>query len=224
MKRELYKSSLWSLLVMMVVCMGACKKNDSEYYDYKNTAQTFKGSALDYLKSQPNTFDSLLLVLERYPFLKDSLSNQKLTLFAPVNENFAAAFKYLNRIRKAAGKPDVNIKNADFEELGIMVCKYILRGNRTTEAYVNSVDGLSFNTIILNYPMHIKAVKSSTSGFIGGGATALEYSDTFGSIFQGDWVTTKTNAVNINTDNATINVLSPLHNFGFNEFTIRLDK
>jgi len=224
MKRKLYKSSLWSLLVMLAICLGACKKNDSEYYDYKNTAQTFKGSALDYLKSKPNTFDSLLLVLDRYPFLKDSLTNQKLTIFAPVNENFAASFKYLNKIRKAAGKPDVNIRNADFDQLGTMLCKYIIRGNRTSDAYINFVDGLRFNAIIINYPMHIKAVKSSTSGYIGGGATALEYSDMYGSIFQADWVTTMTNAVNINTDNATINILSPLHNFGFDEFTIRLDK
>lgn len=224
MKTKIYKGSLWYMLMVIAIGLVACKKNDSEYYDYKNTVQDFNGSALDYLKSKPNTFDSLLLVLDRLPFLKDSLNTQKVTLFAPVNENFAASFKYLNQIRKATGKKDVNINNADPVELGIMMCKYIIRGKLSANTYASYVDGLSFNTIIINYPMHITAVKSSTSGYVGGGTTTLEYSDMFGSTFEVDWVTTTSNVVNINTNNAIINVLSPLHNFGFDEFTGRLNK
>jgi hypothetical protein len=29
--------------------------------------------------------------------------------------------------------------------------------------------------------------------------------------------------VNIRTNNATINILTPIHNFGFDEFTLRLN-
>ncbi|WP_147243795.1 hypothetical protein [Pedobacter miscanthi] len=224
MKKKLFKHSLLLLAAVMGIYLSACKKSDSPYYDYTNTVQTFKGSAMDYLKSKPNTFDSLLLVLDRFPFLKDSLTNQQVTLFAPVNENFVASVKYLNQTRKAEGKPPVYLKTGDPDELLYMLTKYIIRGNKTTYDYADNVDGITLNTIGFNYPMHIKAVKSNASGFVGGGATTLEYSDMYGSTIQLNWVTTNTNAVNIKTNNATINILTPLHNFGFDEFTYRLDQ
>ena len=224
MKKKLYKSSLLLLLAIIGVYLSGCKKSDSPYYDYTNTVQTFKGSAMDYLKSKPNTFDSLLLVLDRFPVIKDSLTNKQITLFAPVNENFVASVKYLNQIRKSEGKSPIYLSTADPVELLYMLSKYIIRGNNTTDAYANSVDGISLNTIVSNYPMHIKAVKANASGFVGGGATTLEYSDMYGSTIQLNWVTTNTNAVNIKTNNATINILTPLHNFGFDEFTYRLDQ
>jgi len=224
MKKKLYKNSLLLLFIVIGIYLSACKKSDSAYYDYVNTVQTFKGSALDYLKSKPKTFDSLLLVLERYPQLKDSLTNEQVTLFAPVNENFAAAVKYLNQTRKAAGKTPIYLATADPDELLFMLSKYIIRGNRTTSAYLNAVDGVTFNAVGTNYPMHIKAIKSNASGFVQGGATSLEYSDMFDSTIQLNWITTNTNAVNIKTNNATINILTSLHNFGFDEFTYRLDQ
>jgi hypothetical protein len=224
MRKNLYKHSLVLLLALIGIYFSACKKSDSPYYDYTNTIQSFNGSAMDYLKSKPNTFDSLLLVLDRFPFLKDSLTNQQVTLFAPVNENFAASVKYLNQTRKAAGKAPVYLKTAEPLELLYMLSKYIIRGNKTTSAYTGSVDGVSLNTILSNYPMHIKAVKSNASGFVNGGATTLEYSDMYGSTIRLNWVTTNTNAVNIKTNNATINIITPLHSFGFDEFTARLDQ
>ncbi|WP_293311537.1 hypothetical protein [Pedobacter sp. UBA5917] len=224
MKKKLYKGSMVVLFAAIGLYLSGCKKSDSPYYDYTNTVQTFKGSAMDYLKSKPNTFDSLLLVLDRFPFLKDSLTNQQVTLFAPVNENFAASVKYLNQTRKAEGKAPVYLRTGDPDELLYMLTKYIIRGNKTTTAYTSSVDGITLNTIGFSYPMHIKAVKSNASGFVGGGATTLEYSDMYGSTIQLNWVTTNTNAVNIKTNNATINILTPLHNFGFDEFTYRLDQ
>lgn len=224
MKKKLYKHSLLLLLGVMGIYLSACKKNDSPYYDYTNTVQTYKGTAIDYLKSKPNTFDSLLLVLDRFPALKDSLTNQKVTLFAPVNENFAASVKYLNQIRKAGGRAPIYLSTADPVELEFMLSKYIVRGNLSISTYASTVDGISLNTIASNYPMHIKAIKADASGFVGGGATTLEYSDMFGSTIRLNWVTTTTNAVNIKTNNATINILTPLHSFGFDEFTYRLDQ
>ncbi|WP_316827814.1 hypothetical protein [Pedobacter miscanthi] len=224
MKKKSFKSSLVLLLAFTGIYFSACKKSDSPYYDYTNTVQTFKGSAMDYLKSKPNTFDSLLAVLDRFPALKDSLTNQKVTLFAPVNENFAASVKYLNQVRKAGGRAPIYLKTADPVELEFMLSKYIVRGNLTTNAYASTVDGISVVTIDSSYPMHVKALKADASGFIGGGATTLEYSDMFGSTIKLNWITTTTNAVNIKTNNATINILTPLHNFGFDEFTYRIDQ
>lgn len=225
MKNLLYKKSTYFLLGLIALCFTACKKDDSPYHDYVNTQQTFRGSAIDYLKAQPKgTFDSLLLVLNRYPFLIDSLTNQKVTLFAPVNKNFEAAVKYLNITRKNEGKVPVYLSNADRDELGYMLCKYIVRGSKTTDAYIDNVDGMLVKNIVIDYQMHVKYVKLSSAGYVDGGAATLNFSDTYGSIFTDYWVTTTTNAVNIKTNNATINILTPIHNFGFDEFTYRLNK
>ena len=71
--------------------------------------------------------------------------------------------------------------------------------------------------------MHIKYSKESSSGYIGGGASTLNFSNPFGSVFTQDWGKTKATTVNIKTNNATINILESIHNFGFKEFTERLN-
>lgn len=225
MRNILYKYSLLFCLAIFCLHISACKKSNSAYHDYENTVQTFNGSAYDYLKAQPRgTFDSLLLVLERYPAIVDSLKKQDLTLFAPVNKNFEAAVKYLNQKRVADGRSLINLTNADLNGLGDMICKYIIRGNRTTDAYVTTIDGTLRNAIITNYQMHIKYVKLSSSGYKAGGPARLNFSDPKGVVFTKDWITTTTDAVNIKTNNATVNIITPLHVFGFDEFTRNLDK
>lgn len=207
----------------LLLSLGGCKK-ESVYKEYVNTVQTFNGSALAYLQAQPKgTFDSLLLVLNRYPFLKDSLTNEKVTLFAPVNESFEASLRYLNIQRKAKGRTAVNLSNADEIQLAFMLCKYIIRGNRTSEIYAKNTEGFSLKAIVSDYPMFVTYKQLSSSGYVAGGPASLDYSDTYGSNFKAVWTTTTTKAININTTNATINILSPLHGFGFDEFTDRLD-
>lgn len=224
MKNKLFSKSTFFILGLICVCFSACKKDDSPYYDYVNTIQTFDGTALEYLKAQPEgTFDSLLLVLDRLPLLQEALSNDEVTLFAPVNKNFEAAIKYLNLTRAQQEKAPIYLADADLEMLEEMVCKYVIQGNRTTEDYINNVDGLALKSVKFDYPMHVKYTKISSAGYVGGGPTALKFSDTFGSIFTNEWITTTANAVNIKTNNATINILTPIHIFGFDEFTFRLN-
>jgi hypothetical protein len=214
-------------LCIGAVCLFAfnsCSKSDSPYYDYENVVQSYNGTALSYLKAQPaGTFDSLLVVLDRYPDLADTLQNQTVTLFAPVNENFVAAIKYLNLTRDNEGKAPLYLQDVDEDELEELICKYIIRDNRNTDAYAQERDGLLLTSILYDYPMHVKYVKQSSSGFMSGGASVLNFSNPFGSVFVKDWITTTTNTVNIRTNNATINILTPIHNFGFDEFTERLN-
>ncbi|WP_316746809.1 hypothetical protein [Pedobacter gandavensis] len=209
----------------MCMYFSSCKKDESVYHEYVNTVQNFEGSAMDYLKAQPKgTFDSLLLVLARFPLLADSLTTQQVSLFAPVNKNFQASVKYLNLKRAAEGKTPVYLSNANPVALLFMMSKYIIRGNRNTDFYAGAVDGLPLNSILFDYPMHVKYVKLSAAGYVGGGPGVLNFSDTHGSTFVSAWTTTLTKAVNIKTNNATINILSPLHNFGFSEFSSLLDQ
>lgn len=211
--------SLW-----LILSFSACQKNDTPYYDYVNDIQSFDGTALAYLQGQPQgTFDSLLFVLDRLPHIKDSLATQEVTLFAPVNESFAAAIKYLNVKREREDKEPLYLGSVDLAQLDTILCKYILRDKRETSDYQESSDGVLLESIAFSYTMHVGYEKMSSSGFQGGGASILNFSDTFGSTFTKDWVTTKANTVNIKTHNAIINILEPIHNFGFDEFTTRLD-
>ncbi|MFD2906656.1 hypothetical protein [Sphingobacterium anhuiense] len=215
--------SVLALIGIVSLWLCSCNKSESPYYNYENKVQTYNGTALEYLKAQPDgTFDSLLLVLKRFPNLEDSLTNQEVTLFAPVNKNFESAVKYLNIQRKMYGLSNVYLADANQAELDTMICKYIVRGKKTTDAYLEDLDGVLVKSIVFDYPMHVRYAKMSSSGFVEGGASILNFSETFGSTFKKDWVTTKANTVNIRTNNATINILDPIHNFGFDEFTRRL--
>jgi len=72
--------------------------------------------------------------------------------------------------------------------------------------------------------MHIEYSKENASGYVGGGAQIVRYSDTKEGFVRTYWERSQTSAVNIKTNNAVIYVISPTHNFGFNEFTARLNK
>ncbi len=217
-----FSKSLAPLLIFVFV-LTACKK-DSIYHDYENTIKEYDGTALQYLQAQKNTFDSLLLVLNRLPDLKDSLTSKNITVFAPTNQSFQAAIKNLNIERKAQGKSAMYLKDCDLAELDILTTRYILRGARTTDTYAPFADGLNLNSIKYAYPMHIQYNKLNASGFVGGGPQSIIFSDPKGSIFEKNWENANTNAVNIKTKNAVVNILAPLHDYGFNEFVIRVNK
>ncbi len=217
-----YLKSLTLLLVFLSV-LTACEK-ESIYHDYENTIKEYDGTALQYLQAQKNTFDSLLFVLNRLPDLKDSLSKKEVTVFAPTNQSFQAAIKNLNIERKAQGKSSMYLKDCDLTELDILTTRYILRGSRTTDSYAPFADGLNLNSIKYAYPMHIQYNKLNASGFVGGGPQSIIFSDPKGSIFEKNWENANTNAVNIKTKNAVVNILAPLHDYGFNEFVIRVNK
>ncbi|MCX2473756.1 hypothetical protein OQZ33_05390 [Pedobacter sp. MC2016-05] len=226
MKRNL--NQMKSLLFAVLICSSilACKKSDSTYYEYENKVQQFNGTTVDYIKTKPGTFDSLLKVLDRVPELKQALTTQELTIFAPVNENFAVALKYLNyqRAIRNPNLPKITLANADAAGLDFMLSKYIFSNRLTTANFIEAVDGVTLSSFKNNVPMQVKALRENASGYVGGGALILQFSDRRGSIFPDRWITTTTDAVNISTSNGTVNILSQLHNFGFDEFTTRLDK
>ena len=224
MKTLLVKTPIAVFLGILCLWFSSCSKSDSPYYDYKNDVQSFNGTTLEYLQAQPSgTFDSLLLVLDRLPDLKDSLNNSQVTLFAPVNLNFAAAMKYLNLERRQLGEPELSLSTVDAQQLDTLVARYIIRGVKTTDDYIPELDGLLLTSIAYNYPMHVRYVKLSASGFESGGASAVDFSNPFGSNINKDWITTRATTVNIKTTNGTINILSAIHSFGFGEFTDRMN-
>ena len=220
--------NLFFLPVMATLCLfiilPGCKKTDKTYYEYENKIQEFDGNALNYLKAQPGLYDSLLLVLNRLPALQDSLANKNLTVFAVSNKSFESAIKNLNVTRKMELKAPIYLATADLTELDAMMCKYLISGKKRSADYMDYSDGVAVKTLSHGYPMHILYSKASASGLINGGPQILTYSDPRGSIFVKFWQRSATNAVNIVTHNAIVNILAPSHEFGFNEFTQRINK
>ena len=215
----------WPIVVLALIgtTFTACKKN-SEYYDYKNDVKEYNGTVLQYLQAQPNTFDSLLLVLNRLPDLKDTLTNKSVTFFAPTNASFQAAIKNLNVLRKEQGKTPLYLKDCDLNELDTLTSRYIIRGSRTTDAYTAYADGSLYTSVKYAYSMHIQYDRLNASGFVGGGPQTVIYSDPKNNIFEKYWQKSNTNAVNIKAKNGVINILAPLHDYGFNEFVTRVNQ
>lgn len=211
------------LMALIGMTFTACKK-DSEFYDYENTIKQFDGTVLQYLQAQPNTYDSLLLVLDRIPQLKDSLTNNQVTFFAPTNTSFQVAIKNLNVVRKSQGKTPLYLKDCDILGLAVLTTRYMVRGSRTTDAYTAFADGSIYQTLLFSYPMHIQYDRLNASGFVSGGPQSIIFSDPKGSIFEKYWEKTNTNAINIKAKNGVINVLAPLHDYGFNEFIYWVNK
>lgn len=222
MKINRYHIKLFTLL-FAAACLMSCKE-ESPYYNVDNKLQQFDGNALTYLQKNAPTYDSLLKVLERLPDLKDTLQNQQVTLFAPTNENFTAALKNLNFYRKDAGKSLINLGNADLAELDTMVCKYIIKKQYLTADFKDFLEGIYVPSLKVKEQMHIEYSKENASGYVGGGAQIVRYSDTKEGFVRAYWERSQTSTVNIKTSNAVVYVISPLHNFGFNEFTQRLNK
>ena len=219
------RTQLKSMLVIATICMVllSCKKNDGDYYNYENSLKEFDGNALSYLKSQEGVYDSLLLVLNRLPALQDSLQNEQVTFFAATNKSFQISVESLNTLRKRTNKLPLYLKDMNIEELDTMLSRYIIRGTFTTASFQNYADGLLLRSINHNYNMHVLYKKADAAGFIGGGPGIITFSDPKNSIFVRYWQSTPTNAVNIKTNNAIINVVSPGHDFGFGDFVTRVN-
>lgn len=211
------------MVMAFIFLQLACKKVDSSYYKYENEIKQFDGNALKYLESEPGKYDSMLVVMNRLPALRDSLEKQELTVFALSNKSFELALNNLNKVRKTENKTPLYLKDVDVNQLDTLISRYLIRGKKTTKDFQDFVDGVLVQSISHNYTMHILYNKANASGFVGGGPQILTLSDPKGSIFVKFWERTPTNAVNIKANNAIINIIAPDHNFGFNDFIKRVN-
>ena len=211
------------LAVLLSTTLFACKKTDLAYYNYENNLKDYKGSALEYIKSQPGVYDSLMVVLDRLPAIEDSLQNENVTLFAVTNKSFQISVESLNAVRKKTNKAPIYLATADLAQLDTMICKYIIPGKLTTADFESYSDGLLIKSLKYKYAMHVAYTKANASGFNGGGPAIITFTDPKNSIFVRYWQSTPTNAVNIKTNNAVVNVIAPGHDFGFGDFVTRIN-
>lgn len=208
----------FSLLLLILVC--GCAK-DKGFYNENIQKVTYDGTILEYLKSKPGVFDSLLRVLERTNMQTVLSGSDKYTLFAPNNQAFQFAIENLNNTRKESDKPLEYLSNIDLKQLDTMLAQYIIKGAYPTDSMLLK-DGINLQDFKYKRRMNAKLTTATSSGFEGGGPKVIEYSDTKNSQFTRNWITATTASINIEAKNGMIHVLSPSHVFGFNDFVTRL--
>ena len=209
------------IIAFSTIALGivACTK-DTGFYDAALDDKTFSGSTYEYLKSKPGVYDSLLRVIGRVG-LKGTLTDSNVTLFAVTNPSFQLALTNLNNLRNQTDKLPLYLYNVDSAHLDTMVSQYLIRGSVTSDQ-LTLQDGLRLQTMRYDYPMHGRLSKGSSSGYVGGGAELIEFSNTNKSQFVRDWITTNTSSNNVKTKNGVVHIVSGDHVFGFNQFVSRL--
>ena len=208
--------NMLAVSIMTLFMMVSCQEK-SEYYRYENKIKEFDGTAYDYLLSQQDVYDSLLMVLDRLPPLKDTLMTKRVTLFAITNKSFDNAIKDLNIRRAISNKQPIYLRDIDLQSLDTIMCRYIINGRLTTDSVEKLVDGMFIPSLKYNYKMHTQYRQLNASGFVNGGQQQLVFTDPNESIFERYWESVPTNSVNISARNSMIHVLAPAHNFGFNK-------
>lgn len=218
-----YDFLLIAVLAAVIGLAAGCKKTDDTYKNYTPTAGNFKGTALEYLQSQPGLYDSMVLAIGRVTGLADTLSSQNVTLFAVSNRSFSLALQNINQARQDSipAMPPVSLHTIDSAVLDTFLCRYVLRDYVGSDSVVAFTDGRVFPSVKYAYGMHMQYSQTNASGYKNGGPKAITFSDPKNSIFTRYWVRVNTITVDIKTNNATVHLLPPGHDFGFGDDFIR---
>lgn len=93
-------------LILAVFMLSACNK-DKYFYDTGVHKAEFNGSVLDYLKSKPMYFDTLVNIIN-LAGMNDVYAKENITFFAPPNSLIGKSVKALNTYLKVNGRDTVS--------------------------------------------------------------------------------------------------------------------
>lgn len=216
------------LCILTIALWNAgCSKADKTYYDYKTTAGNYKGTILEYLKTQTGLYDSLLYVTSRVSGLNNLLQTGQVTLFAANNKSFELALSNINQARKDSfpSMPRISLSGLDSATLDTFMCRYIIPGLLFSDSLKGFTDGKLYPSYRYDYNMQLQYVSTNASGYLGGGPKTITFSDPRNSLFVRNWVRVNTLTVDITASNGVIHLLPPGHDVGFgNDFIKRINK
>ncbi len=217
--------TIW-IFSLSLLAMYGCQKGDPYYYDYERSAQLYDGTIYEYLMEQKGTYDSLAVVLERLPDLKQKLnqSGSEITLFAVNNRSFELALENLNTERRQNGLLPLYLEDVDLAVLDTLTNRYVFDELYPISGFEFYLDGLSIYSTKYGYEMHAFYKVLTSSGLAGGGQQQLMFSDVNESIYQRYWNSTTTATVDFRTKNGIIHTLTARHDFGFGKLTSYLSK
>ncbi|WP_214069885.1 hypothetical protein [Mucilaginibacter sp. dw_454] len=240
MKRSiLLKKYLVGIAFAAVAFQTGCKP-ESGNHDSVKVISTSNLTTYDYLKSKTGVYDSLLMLVDKFPGMKTILTDSTVTLFAPSNASFQLAVQNLNALRNAAGQGPIYLSQIvngsagvtgaeaiakakrDSANLDTMVSKYIIRKLFVANDFAVG-DGQTVYSVRGGYPMHGQRIFANAEGYQNGGVEAIEFASTKRSLFVSFWSKTQTTSVNFHTKNGIVHLLNPDHVFGFDEYVSRMN-
>lgn len=208
------------LLIFLFLGLGlsfSCEKGNTYYTDFSKDNISFDGTIYEYLVNKPGQYDSLILLLEILPELKDKLSNPNDTLsfFVTDNRSFALAIKNLNTKLKEAKKDPLYLEDLDKKIMDTLAYRYLIEDLIGINDLKEHKDGIKIISAKYDYEMHGQYRVLTASGLVGKGDQQIVYSDVNNSIYRRYWQNANTRSVNLKAKNGYIHTLTPQHEFAF---------
>lgn len=218
------KISLLFLLTVGVFFFDGCQKNDYFTNSGKHTA-TYDGTVLQYLKSRPDIWDSLVKVI-RIAGMEDVFDKETITFFAPADSSINRSISALNFFLDRVGRQKVTrLEQIKPEVWRKQLSRYIFKGTRS----MNDFPQLDFSNLSA-YPgqiyqsyqgdiMNVGVIYNDADGvkYAGYRQLVLSYIPSMSSPRDyNTWYWAYAATVNIAPKNGYIHALKySNHNFGF---------
>lgn len=222
------------LIATVSLLMTGCNKN-SYYKDSGTTSGKFNGTVMDYLKSKPQYFDTIVRII-RIAGLENTLQSDQVTFFAPADSSVNYLMRFTNERLIQLGKPQLTRIDQVAPRLWT---KYLSRYVFKFKKGLNDFPQVDFGNLTTYsgqiYPavngtfMNIGAVYTSVvlGGSGGVPSTTIPYagyryltvsylSSQYNTRDYATWRTATVASVNIETNNGYVHTLKyATHYFGF---------
>jgi len=223
---------LFSLLLTI-----ACGKKDY-FQDSGTHAGAFNGTALQYLESKPEYFDSLVKVI-KLAGMEQQLTAKDITFFAPADSSIRSAIRKANELLDRIGKPRIT-KLTDIAP-GVWkkhLSKYLFKFSKSLNDFsqidfsnintysgqmYESVSGISMNIgavyLDIQLPRKDNPNEYNVIKYAGARVLTISYlTSPFTPRDVGTWRTANISSVNIKPTNGYVHLIRIVgHDFGFSD-------
>jgi hypothetical protein len=117
-----------------LILLASCSKD--KYFENTGTINgSFQGNVLEYLKSKPQYFDSVVKVI-RLAGMENVFTTEPITFFAPADSSIRSTIAELNRQLSFQGKPTVyKLEQIKPEVWRTQLARYVFKGKKSMNDY-----------------------------------------------------------------------------------------
>lgn len=212
----------WPLVFTCILLLTqACKKD--YYVDGGKANPNYNGTIYDYLTEKKMYFDTIKQIVD-LAGLKDMMTSDTITFFAPTDEVIRVVMNDLNKARYNTMKDSVTMADLGAEVWRKFLSMYIIRGKRVAGTFprvnpenINAFPGINY-VMLDGYILNIGLDYTSYNGVEGVGPRILTVTD-----ITSDPADFKKNprvrvvSSDIQPKNGVIHALSINHSFGFRQ-------
>lgn len=214
-----------AVIISMLITATGCKKD--YYTDTGLQKAEFDGTIMQYLKSKPDYFDSVVKVIH-LAGMDDVFEKEDITFFAPADSCINFAIRFLNIQLSNQGRPLVyRLEQIKPEVWRRQLSRYVFKGKKSMNDYPQiDPDNLSAypGQIYASYDgllMNIGVVYNDAGGVKYAGYRHLKISYIPSASAPRDfesWYSADVASVNVSPTNGYVHVLRyPTHIFGFEQ-------